>query len=98
MVYELRGNLAHFSKLKDRNNSFAPGDIDIREILNKLAEIMYLLGFQKWNTPHYVEQDSTYTESTQKAVDALLSSREDSQEMRSRYIEARNKWFGSSST
>ncbi len=47
MVHDLRGKLAHFKKLDERSRVFVPGDIKTREILNKLAEILYLLGFRR---------------------------------------------------
>jgi hypothetical protein len=94
MIRNLRYKLAHFKKLNERNNALAPGDIKIREILNKLAEILYLLGFQRWNTPHYIEQDNSPSASTQKVIDKLVATNDKASDMRKAYMEARNKWFG----
>lgn len=96
MIHELRIKLAHFKKLKERNNALAPGDRKIREIMDLLAETLYLLGFQRWNKPHYAERDNEYTKSTQDFIDKLLVERRESTEMRKKYLEAREKWYGSS--
>lgn len=93
VIRNLRYKLAHFKKLNERNNALAPGDIKIREILNKLADVLYLLGFQRWNTPHYVEQDNTSSASTQRVIDKLVASNKKADDIRKVYIEARNKWF-----
>lgn len=97
MMHDLRHHLAHFVKLNKRNNSQAPGDRKIREILNSLADILFLLGFQRWNKPHYVEQDNDYTAATQDLIDKLSADNSKSKEMRQRYVEARTKWFGDQS-
>lgn len=94
MMHDLRRHLAHFVKLNKRNSSQAPGDRKIREILNSLAEILFLLGFQRWNRPHYVKQDNEYTTSTQNLIDKLSSDSDKSKEMRKKYLEAREKWYG----
>jgi hypothetical protein len=94
MVNQLRHKLAHFKKLSERNRALAPGDIKIREILNKLAETLYLLGFQRWNGPHYVEQDNNSSSSTQKVVDMLVSDNDKASRMRKTYLKSRSKWFG----
>lgn len=95
MIRNLRYKLAHFKKLNERNNALAPGDIKIREIINKLAEILYLLGFQRWNTPHYIEQENDSSTSTQRVVDKLVATNNKAVDMRKAYIEARNKWYDS---
>lgn len=94
LMHDLRHHLAHFVKLNKRNSSQAPGDRKIREILNTLAEVLFLLGFQRWNKPHYVEQDNEYTTSTQELIDKLSSDSDKSKEMRQKYLEARKKWYG----
>lgn len=93
MMHDLRHHLAHFVKLEKRNSSKAPGDRKIREILNSLAEILFLLGYQRWNKPHYVEQDNKYTASTQDLIDKLSSNNDKSTVMRQKYLEARKKWY-----
>lgn len=93
MIHNARGKLAHFKKLDERNKSIVPGDIKTREIINKLAKVLHLLGFQRWNKPDYIEQDNNGSTSTQKVVDKLASSNEKAEDMRQTYIEARNKWF-----
>lgn len=95
MIYALRGRLAHFTKLKDRNSAFAPNDVQIRAILDRLAEVIHLLGFQRWNTPNYLEQDSTYAASTQKVIDKLVGNDTKATQMRKLYLSARSKWFKS---
>lgn len=94
MIHELRGKLAHFKKLNERSNVFVPGDVETREILNELAEILYLLGYQRWNTPHYIEQDNDASISTQRVIDRLVSTNKKFKNMREAYAGARNKWFG----
>ncbi len=93
-IHELRLKLAHFEKLDERNKSFLPSDIKVRKILDKLAEVLYLLGFQKWNKPHYIEKDSDSSRSTQTVIDQLLLDDKEASHMRKVYTEARNKWFG----
>ncbi len=95
LIRELRLKLAHFDKLKERNNALAPGDRKIREIMDLLAETLYLLGFQRWNKPHYAEINNKYTRSTQDFIDKLLVGRSKSTEMRKKYLEAREQWYGS---
>jgi len=94
MIRELRLKLAHFEKLKERNNALAPGDRKIREVMDLLAETLYLLGFQRWNKPHYAEKDNEYIKSTQDFIDKLLAGRPKTTEMRVKYHEAREKWYG----
>jgi hypothetical protein len=94
MIRELRLKLAHFEKLKERNNALVPGDRKIREIMNLLAETLYLLGFQRWNNPHYAEKDNEYVKATQNFVDKLLEGSSKSDEIRKKYLKAREKWYG----
>lgn len=93
MIHKLRGKLAHFKELNERNTAFVPGDLKTREILNKLAEILYLLGFQRWNKPHYIEQNNDSSSSTQKVIDKLVATSQKSNSMRKAYTKAREKWF-----
>ncbi len=95
IIRNLRYSLAHFKKLDERNKTLAPGDLRIREILNIIAEIIYLLGFQRWNKPRYIEQDNDASRSTQKVVDRLVSTTKNASSMRKAYIDARNRWFKS---
>ncbi len=95
MMHDLRHNLAHFVKLKKRNSSQAPGDGKILEILNSLAEVLFLLGYRRWNKPHYVERDNKYTLSTQDLIDKLSRDKAKSKKMRQKYLEARKKWYAS---
>lgn len=94
MIHNLRGKLAHFKKLDERSEAYAPGDTKTREILDKLAEVLYLLGFQIGNNPDYIHQDNGSSMSTQKVVDKLVGTNNKANDMRKAYIEARNKWFG----
>jgi hypothetical protein len=98
MVNQLRHKLAHFKKLNERNRALAPGDIKIREILNKLVDTLYLLGFQRWNKPHYIQLDNDASSSTQKVVDMLVSDNNKASQMRQTYTKARSKWFGTATT
>ncbi len=93
MVHELRLKLAHFKKLNERNKTLEPSDIEIRKILNMLAEILYLLGFRRWNKPHYIEQNNNSSDSTQNIIDKLVPNDRKAKDMRKSYIAARNKWF-----
>lgn len=95
MINDLRHKVAHFDKLKSRSVALVPGDVATREILNRLAEILYLLGFLRWNKPHYVENDNNASESTRAVIDVLVSQNRDSKKMRKKYMEARAKWFKS---
>lgn len=93
MTNELRHKLAHFRKLNERNRTFAPGDLKVREILNKVAEVLFLLGFQRWNKPHYITQDNEAIASTQEVIDVLIADDDDAKKMREAYLKARNKWY-----
>lgn len=95
MIHSARHKLAHFEGLSVRNSALVPGGEEVREILNGLADVLFLLGFQRWNHPHYIEQDSKFTESTQEVIDQLLSDDGRSKKMRKEYLEARKKWFDS---
>jgi len=94
MIHDLRGKLAHFKKLDERNEALVPGDVKTREILDRLAEVLHLLGFQRWNQPHYIKRDDAASESTQKVIDELVASDDKAKAIRKTYIEARNNWFG----
>lgn len=94
MIHEARGKLAHFKKLDERSEAFVPNDIKTREILNKLAETLYLLGFQQWNKPHYIERDNDASESTQKLIDKLLLPDSKATAIRKTYLQGRAEWFG----
>lgn len=94
MIHELRIKLAHFKKLKERNNALAPGDRKIREVMDLLAETLYLLGFQRWNKPHYVEKDNEYIKSTQDFIDKILMDNPEAARMRTEYNAARERWYG----
>lgn len=93
MINNVRGNLAHFVKLNPRSKAFVPGDIEVREILDKIAEILFLLGYQRGNKPHYIEQDDESTESTQRVIDNLSAPDAKAIGMRQAYLKARSKWF-----
>lgn len=93
MIHELRMKLAHFKKLKERNSALAPGDRKIREVMDILAETLHLLGFQRWNMPHYAETDNEYVKSTQDFIDKLLADQSKTAQMRKKYLEARKKWY-----
>lgn len=93
-IHESRHTLAHFKKLDERNKSLVPSDTKTREILNRLAEVLYLLGFQRWNRPHNIEQDNDSSGSTQRVIDRLVPVDKKAKDMRKTYAEARDKWFG----
>lgn len=94
MMHKLRHKLAHFKKLNERNRTLAPGDLKIREILNKVAEVLFLLGFQRWNKPYYITKDNEASASTQEVIDVLLADEDEAKKMREAYLKARNKWYG----
>jgi|SRR5665213_2851461 len=93
MIHELRIKLAHFKKFKERNKAFAPSDLQTREILNVLAEVLHLLGFQRWNKPHYIQYESDASVSTAAVVDKLVAEDDEKDEMRSKYKKAHDNWF-----
>jgi hypothetical protein len=93
MIHDLRGKLAHFKKLSERSEALVPDDVKTREILNKLAKVLHLLGFQRWNKPDYIQRDNDAGDSVQKVVDKLVSPDEKADDMRRIYIEARHGWF-----
>lgn len=93
MVNQLRHKLAHFKKLNVRNRTFSPGDLKVREILNKVAEVLFLLGFQRWNKPHYIIKDNEASASTQEVIDVLLADEGEAKKMREAYLKARDKWY-----
>lgn len=92
-IHNTRHKLAHFKELTDRNSALVPGGVETRAILDKLSETLYLLGFQRWNKPHYIEQDNNSTSSTQKIIDALIGSDDEAKAMRKDYITSRDSWF-----
>lgn len=94
MVHDMRGKLAHFKKLNERSEAFVPNDIKTRAILDELAEVIHLLGFQRWNQPHYIQHDNDASESVQKLVDKLLSPDIKAKAIRKTYLEGRTNWFG----
>lgn len=93
MVHDARGVLGHFKKLKERNASFIPNDIDTREILDKLAEVIHLLGYQRLNEPDYIKINNAYVQSTQRVIDKLVSGEPNADGIRWSYLKARAKWF-----
>lgn len=93
MIRNARYKLAHYKMLADRNSALVPGGSETREILNGLAEVLYLLGYQRGNRPHYIEQDDDSTDSTQQVIDKLVGSDQKAESMRTTYAEARAKWF-----
>jgi len=92
MINDVRGKVAHFKKLNARNSAFVPGDKEIREILNELAKVLYNLGFQRWNKPHFIEQESDASASTQALIDKVVGP--DGNTTRQKYLSSRSKWFG----
>lgn len=93
MIHDTRGKLAHFKKLDMRNSALVPGDKETREILDELAKVLHLLGFQRWNKPHFIERDSDGATSTQAVIDKLVSTDDKADMMREKYVDGRNKWF-----
>jgi hypothetical protein len=94
MINNLRGKLAHFRKLDERSAVLVPGDAKTREILDRLAEVIHLLGYQRGNEPHYMKRNNDASESTQQVIDKLVASDERAEDNRKVYLKARNKWFG----
>jgi len=94
MIHDTRHTLAHFEKLKVRNKSLVPGGTKIKEILDKLADILFLLGYRNGNKPHYVEDDDEAAVSVRKLVDRLIANDEKSIDMREKYTEKRDEWLG----
>ena len=93
MIHDMRGKLAHFKKLNERSKALVPGGTETREIINKLADILFLLGYRPGNKPHYIEQDNDATASTQKVIDKLVSPNDKADDMRKTYTKARKEWF-----
>ena len=54
---------------------------------------MYLLGFQKWNKPSYINQNNNAGISIQKVVYSVVESNNKAEDMRQTYLKARAKWF-----
>lgn len=94
LIHGMRQKLAHFNKLEDRNKTFVPSDVDMRRILNGLAEVLFLLGYQKLNKPHYISNSDKHSESVWYVLDKLINSR-DKIRMRKKYNLARSNWFSS---
>lgn len=92
-VNDVRHKLAHFQKLSARNKSIIPNDVETKRLLNGTAEVLFLLGYQKWNKPHYIEKDNEATESTQKTVDKLIEQDEKAVSMREKYLKKRGNWY-----
>lgn len=92
-IHDLRGKLAHFKKYSERNGVLAPGYAAVREILDGLAEVIYLLGFQRWNMPDYIEKDSEYSKAVHTVVDRLISDFEGHEKMRMAFNKSRDEWF-----
>jgi hypothetical protein len=93
MIHEIRGILSHFTQLKERNQSFVPSDVDMREILDRLADVIYLLGYQRLNKPDYIEINNSYIQSTQHVIDKLVAGEPHADDIRWSYLKARSKWF-----
>ena len=94
MIHDARGKLGHFTALSERNSAYIPNDIDTREILDKLAEVLYLLGYQPGNKPHYIAVDNNHVASTQYVIDRIVKDKE-TVNMREKYNLARKDWFKS---
>ena len=94
-IHDLRTNLGHFVDLDVRNSTLLPSEIETRNILNDLAETLYLLGFHKlgYNTPHYVEEDGDITKSIQLVIDKVIYGYKQKSNMRKKYLNGRKKWF-----
>jgi hypothetical protein len=94
MINDLRVKLAHFKKLDERSKALVPGDTETREILNMLADVIHLLGFQRWNEPDHMQRDNDSSNSTQSVIDRLVGNDEKAIAIRKTYNDARSKWFG----
>jgi len=94
MIRNLRVKLAHFKKLDERSKALTPSDIKTRDILNALADVLHLLGFQRGNKPNYITRDNASSDSTQGVIDQLVATNKNAQSTRKAYLEAHGKWFG----
>jgi hypothetical protein len=93
MIHDARGKLAHFKKLDMRNAALVPGDKEIKSILDGLAEVLYLLGYQPSNKPHYTELDTNATNSTQAVIDKIISPYDKDGKIRAKYMMHRSDWY-----
>lgn len=91
-IWKLRGDLSHFVDLDKRNANLLPSDLDTRNILNALAEVLWLLGYQPNNTPHYIDTDGETARDIQNMIDRLLYGK-DKSNMRKKYLTGRKAWF-----
>jgi len=92
-VNNTRHKLAHFKKLSERNKAVVPNDLETRRVLNGLAEVLYLLGFQRWNKPHYIDKNDEPTKSVQQTIDMLVSDDEKAKTIRKEYLKSRDNWY-----
>lgn len=94
MIHSTRHTLAHFEKLDARNSSLVPGGTKIKEVLDKLADVLFLLGYRNGNKPDYIENDDEASESVKALVDRLIADDGKAKEMRKRYTKKRKEWLG----
>jgi hypothetical protein len=91
-LYELRKHLAHFEKLNKRNSRLLISDAETKRILDGTAEVIYLLGFRRWNMPGYYEDDNHASQSVQLLIDAIVTD-DKSAAMREEYLSGRKVWI-----
>lgn len=94
-LHDLRGVLSHFKKLDERNTQLVISDAETQRILNNIADILHLLGYQRWNEPYYYKFDSDASHSVQKLIDDLTEDDAKSKNMRIKYLQSRTQWHNS---
>jgi len=93
MLKNLRDGISHNNKKAKTNNLIIFGEAKTIEILNSIGDVLYLLGFRRWNTPHHFSYSNEWAEEIGLMIDALLIDEEDVEEKREKYITKRAEWI-----
>ena len=94
-LHKLRQSLAHYENEKITGGHLIFGDTETIEILNHLAEVLYLLGYQRGNKLDKFSYDNNHAMDVRGVLDSVAHDSPLKQEMRKRFNSKREEWIRS---
>lgn len=93
-LYDLRNSLAHYDALNVTSEYLIFSDADTIKLLNDLGNVLYLLGFHRWNKPYQFDYNNENADVVDELIDKLLTDRTIVKSTREKFKSKRQDWIG----
>jgi hypothetical protein len=93
LLKNVRDSVSHYDMVRSTNALFIFSEAKTIEILNRLGDILYLLGYRTGNTPRHFNYTNEYAEDVRDVIDHMLANDKDASRVRAEYLKKRDAWI-----